>query len=122
VYAILAETEEDEARRELCDLVVRLGGQVTARDIQTAGRAKYPTAEDAEAALNDLAEQNLGAWYYQESTPKGGRPTSVFRLTEADTQHTTPIFPEKTEVVCCAQGPDGRFQAPDYFDCIRYFR
>jgi hypothetical protein len=129
VYAILAESEDEEARRELVELIVRMGGEVTARDLQRAKRAKYATAEDAESALNELAEHDLGLWFVDEHDGNRGRPAAVFRIHAASsaedchpapTQHagqflprdtvtcdTNRVFPAKTPIVSRASGNSG---------------
>ena len=46
------------------------------------------TAEDAEAALGDLAKAGLGTWQPVPPTAKGGRPHRVFVLSRASTVYT----------------------------------
>ncbi|MSU78421.1 MAG: DUF3987 domain-containing protein [Gemmataceae bacterium] len=91
VYTMLATTDEDQAERELIELIERLGGTVTARELQRRSR-KYPTAKDAEKALCMLVDRKKGAWQTKPGTAQGGRPTSVFVLHPVD---TTPAKPNE---------------------------
>ena len=72
-------TEPDDGeQRRLIEWIERKGGSVTAREVQQ-GHRRYKTAQDAEAALEELAAGGLGYW---ESSPTGqrGHPTRRFRL------------------------------------------
>ena len=67
-------TEPDDGeQRRLIEWIERKGGSVTAREVQQ-GHRRYKTAQDAEAALEELAAGGLGYW---ESSPTGqrGHPT-----------------------------------------------
>ncbi len=89
VYTMLATTDEDQAERELIELIRRRGGTITARDLQRRSR-KYPTSRDAENALCVLVEHKKGAWQTKPGTAQGGRPTTVFVLHHVDTTPTKP--------------------------------
>jgi hypothetical protein len=106
IYRVLDETEEDEARRELAELVGQQGGEVTPRDLMRVSR-RFPDAETAEAALTDLAERGAGAWFHVETTPRGGRPTTVFRLDSMPTVDTTHEKARKTGVLSTVSSPNG---------------
>jgi hypothetical protein len=97
IYAMLAESAEDQTRRELVEYIQRRGGEITTRDLLRAGR--YRTAQEAEAALADLARRHLGAWHPRPAGERGGRPTSVFRLTTVPTTDETPRTLAKDEVL-----------------------
>jgi hypothetical protein len=79
VYAVLSESEEARARRELVELIREAGGTITARDLMRRRQGEYPTAEDADHALMDLVTNKLarGKWV---SDPEGGRPYYKYRL------------------------------------------
>lgn len=79
VYAMLAESDEDRDRRRLVEKIQRKGGELTARELQQSDR-QYRTADDAECALSDLVKARCGQWVDRGPTPRGGRPTQVFRL------------------------------------------
>lgn len=117
VYGLLAESDEARELRKLVEWVRRQGADgVTARDLMSANRAAYPTAEQADAALQGLADAGLGGWEHSPAGPTGGRPTRRFRVAsplpelpqdDADTKHTTPVSFGKNEVVCCVSATDG---------------
>jgi hypothetical protein len=76
VYAVLAESAEARAARQLVEYLRQHGGEATARDLHKANRSRFPTPEAAEAALNKLAHDGIGYWCPTSST----RPSSKFRL------------------------------------------
>ena len=65
VYSLLSESDEDRDRRRLIEWIERKSGSVTAREVQQ-GHRQYRTAQEAEAALNELAKAGCGRW---EPTP-----------------------------------------------------
>lgn len=71
----------EQARRHLVNWICDKGRPVTTRDVMSL-RSRYPKAEDAEAALNDLAAAGLGYWENVPPTTLGGHPTRRFHLTE----------------------------------------
>ncbi|HQA44935.1 MAG TPA: DUF3987 domain-containing protein [Phycisphaerae bacterium] len=93
VYAILGESDDDRDRRRLAELVARKGGTMTPRELQQTSR-RYPTAADAEAALQELVAAELGTWEAIEPTAKGGRPARRFRLKNAPPVYETapPVY------------------------------
>ena len=93
VYSVLNETEQDRDRRQLIELIVRKGRSITARDLRRNMRRFTDSADEAEQALNDLVVAGFGAWQPIGSTPDGGRPTRVFRLSESCFVDETPVFP-----------------------------
>ncbi len=99
VYGLLAEGEGNRVARRLVELIERKGGVVTPRDLMRCCRA-YATSDEAEGALNELAEAGLGAWEMEPPGPRGGHPARRFRLTnnaaaqtpvDALTVDTTPV-------------------------------
>jgi HEAT repeat protein len=79
VYAMFAESAEARTTRQLVDFIHARGGGVTARDVHKSNKAKYPTPEFAEAALNTLAANGVGQWV-QATGQRGGRPTRKLQL------------------------------------------
>jgi hypothetical protein len=83
VYALLAESDLDQAIRQADDRlaawIVRRGGTVTPRDVLTGCRW-IETADDAEAALAQLVAAGRGRWEDRPPGEKGGRPTRHFVL------------------------------------------
>ncbi len=91
IYSILSESTEERETRRLAEFIHARGGQVTARALQKSNSRKYPTADAAEAALDALARDGLGAWSPSPTTERGGRPTRTFVLRPTpDTTDTTP--------------------------------
>jgi hypothetical protein len=90
VYAILRESEIERSRRELVELIERAGGTTTAKKLRDVCRARYATASDAQAALDELAVAGLGAWGEFFSGERGGRPTRLFRLASASAPERGP--------------------------------
>jgi hypothetical protein len=97
VYAMLSETDVDRQRRELVELVRRLGGNVTARDLMRSSRA-YRTSESAEADLNALVQGGAGHWEDAGPAAQGGRPTRRFMLVASADADRTPKALEKPGV------------------------
>ena len=89
VYMALGETPEQQAIRQLSELVARLaekrGGQITVREFQRSKYKKYPTTEVAEAALVSLVEQGFGEWKEIPCPTRGGHARRAYapRLTLA---------------------------------------
>jgi hypothetical protein len=81
VYAALKESDAERNARRLIEwLRSRPEQATTARDLRRSSPGKYPGPEDAEEALDALAEMGLGVWENNPSTELGGRPTRRFRL------------------------------------------
>jgi len=90
VYAVLGETDEDRARRQLIEWIERRGGAVTVREL-THGLQQYRgRADAAKADLDALAKAGCGAWEHPAPGPKGGRPSPRFALATGDTNTKTP--------------------------------
>ncbi len=83
VYAALAESDEERARRQLVEAIGRWGGQTTSRDLAHGLRRFRGQAAAADKALDDLVRRKLGTW--TEEKPQRGPATRVFRLTEGVT-------------------------------------
>jgi hypothetical protein len=94
VYHRVQETDEQRDRRELIELIMRLGWRVTARDLMRHTR-KYKTAEEAHAALKQLEDAAEGSFIELDT---GGRRPQVF---------------------CLAQNPDREIAPPNSVDVDR---
>lgn len=70
---------------ELRDTIERMGGSVTARDLQRANRLRFPTAEAATAELDKLLAAGCGHWLEATTSAKGGRPSRRFLLSSPAT-------------------------------------
>ena len=88
VYAVMVENEEDRELRELADLIRRKGGTICSRALMRSSR-RYPKAEDAEAALNDLAKAGWGTWETIPAGREGGRASREFRIVDTADVDTT---------------------------------
>jgi hypothetical protein len=89
IYAMLSEDDQDRERREVLELVERHGGSITVREMQRA--LHHGTSEEAEEILAALALDGLGRWVDVPPGPKGGRPTSCFKLYGAGRPKTDPL-------------------------------
>ncbi len=73
VHAVMAESEEDRGRRELCDWIAGKGGAVAPRDLERSFR-RYRGNEAAGRALQDLVDAGLGEWVKEPHDGERGRP------------------------------------------------
>jgi hypothetical protein len=80
VYAVLAQSEDDEEQQRQVEIVQARGGSISVRDWQK--NRSLSKAEDAEAELQELVEAGLGRWDHPPPGPKGGRPSKRFHLVE----------------------------------------
>jgi hypothetical protein len=78
IYHRCRETDEERYKRELIELINRLGGRVLVRDLQRHSAA-YASAMDAELALQKLVDDAEGAWETVKNEA-GGRPSRRFVL------------------------------------------
>ncbi len=101
VYTLLESDGEDGERAALVRIVQRLGGRVTVRQVQQTNRKRFPTAEDAERALLDLAADGLGTWTFNAHNGGPGRGVQVFELTpRLGLQHKCQKLKESGDSVC----------------------
>lgn len=80
IYGLLSEADEDRDLRRLLDYVGARGGSITVRQLQRANNYKYPTAEAAQAALDELASAGLACWGPMQECPRGGNPARSLSL------------------------------------------
>ncbi|MCK6465095.1 MAG: DUF3987 domain-containing protein [Phycisphaerae bacterium] len=92
VYGLLGEDEESRELRQLTEWITRKGGAVTPRDLTRNLRA-YPTANEAEAALEGMVKAGLGTWEHAGHGGGVGRPTRRFILTGGRADETPPETP-----------------------------
>lgn len=74
IYATLRESGTQKETRKLLEWLQGRGGAL-ARELQRRSSSRYPTAEDADAALNALVTVGLARWEVITTTEQGGRPT-----------------------------------------------
>lgn len=92
VYAILQETEEERANRELIQWIERRGGSVAPRELQAGRREFRSSVEKARGALELLVNQGVGTWERPPPRPDGGRPSERFRLVNSVSVNETPAI------------------------------
>jgi len=90
MYAVLGETEEDRARRQLIEWIERRGGAVTARELTHSLQQYRGRTDAAKADLDALAMAGYGTWEHPAPGPKGGRPAPRFVLAASDAITKTP--------------------------------
>ena len=97
VYSMFDESDNDRHSRQLIEWIEARGGSVTVRETQQ-GHRKYKTAKDAEEALNELVETDLGKWEIDDHNGGRGRPAvrfvlSIPRAFTASTVYTNSVKP-----------------------------
>jgi hypothetical protein len=107
VYAVLGETEEDRARRQLIEWIERRGGAVTVRELTHSLQQYRGRTDAAKADLDALAKAGCGAWEHPAPGPKGGRPSPRFVLATDDTDTKTPADAGATEGIGSGDTPGG---------------
>jgi len=79
VFTMLTESENETERRVLVEWIERHGGWVTKRKL-TRTLSRYYNPKNAQQALDDLGDQELGVWHKRLPGPGGGRPSQDFVL------------------------------------------
>jgi hypothetical protein len=108
VYATLSESDQERDTRRLVEFIRDRGGSMSARELQRANDAKYPTVEHADGALDALVVAGLGSWEDPPTNPAGGRPRSR-RLALNPTNDKTDKTPDSE----CARADDEPDESPD---------
>ncbi len=101
VYAILSESDDDRETRRLVELIRRMGGDVSGRELVQRSRM-FKTVADAEAALSRLVEAGAGSWVTPEQRGRGGPKArrfvlspvytvNVYRNASGDTGNANPV-------------------------------
>jgi hypothetical protein len=98
---LLSESDDDRKIRRRVEWIDRRGGRVTANELAHGMREFRGDQEGARSALADLASKGYGRWESVQS-PKGGRPTDVFRRVSTVTVTETPANTGKD--VGCGDG------------------
>lgn len=76
------ETDPEELRQKVSELIWAKDGELSVRQLQTHMRREFPDADLARAALQRLVDDHEGFWKPQPD--KAGRKSEVFRFHEAD--------------------------------------
>src|SRR5262249_41954187 len=90
IYAMLSETEAEAGDRHLIEWIQSRGGRTTIKQLQRSNQRRYPSADDARAALGRLVDSGMGFWEPHPVGTTGGRPTKDFVLTACDETDETP--------------------------------
>lgn len=88
VYAILSESDDDRETRRLVELIRRMGGDVSGRELVQRSRM-FKTVADAEAALSGLVEAGAGSWVTPEQRGRGGPKARRFVLAPSTVSTST---------------------------------
>jgi hypothetical protein len=82
VYALIGAGRRQQFDELLLHRLRETGGTATPRMVRDWNRALYPTDAAAESALMQLVQLGLARLEVTAPGPKGGRPSSVFRLNQ----------------------------------------
>jgi hypothetical protein len=113
VYAILGESEEDRAPRQLSAWIKRRGGVVSVRDLTHNLRQYRGQPDLAQAHLDALATAGCGAWEHPAPGPKGGRPSPRFVLATDNANTKTPADAAANDGIGCGDAPSGAGDAEE---------
>jgi hypothetical protein len=80
----LSLTAERRDLQQLFEWIQRQNKPVGPRDICRYNSRKYPTAELALKAFNQLEQAGVTNWFHVPSGPRGGRPTRKMKVKERD--------------------------------------
>lgn len=111
VYAVLGESEEERARRQLVQWIERRGGAVTVRELTHSLQQYRGRADAAKADLDALVKVGYGAWEHPAPGPKGGRPSPRFVLATDDTNTKTPAAAGVKDGIGSGDTPSGSARA-----------
>jgi hypothetical protein len=112
IYAGLSETELQRGRRELVELIVANGREITCRDLQRA-TSRFRTAQEATNALDELVQAGYGQWLTPATWGASGRPPAKrFRLLFADDTDRTPAIASQAEVLSVSETAAAESSAP----------
>jgi Protein of unknown function (DUF3987)/RepB DNA-primase N-terminal domain len=117
IYSSLHASDETIECQRLVDWIANNGRVVTARDLQRGCRARYPTADDARAAIDGLVEAGFGCWETESPPTGGGRQKRRFILSDTTTSDTRPVFDSASgSSVTCHRvtAPNSTIDTPEF--------
>jgi hypothetical protein len=117
VYAMLAESGEARAARELVELIRSMGGRATARDLCQRRRKYRSDAERARQDLQQLVDLGLGRWEHPAPSAQGGRPSEVFVLSQPGTSTAPPWAAPQPDV--SETSPQSEVRGEDVYETAR---
>ena len=92
IYTTSTESNANREARRLVEFLHARGGKATVKELRNASR-RYPTAADAEAALQVLVTAGVAEWQTRPAGPKGGRPSKICCLIPLPTADETDETP-----------------------------
>jgi hypothetical protein len=110
LLGVVAETDDDERMRRLAEWIRARGGVITGRQLQQ-GRRDIHTADDAAAALAELAVEGYGTYAYEHGAT--GPSVRVFRLACVSTSTGSPVFARENGEPVDVDSVDGSGIHPD---------
>lgn len=90
IYDMLATSREQAMIDDLVAFIAGRGGSVTTRDVQRDGPRFCRAPGEPEQWLQDLEDLGLGRWDNPKPGPAGGRPSTVFILSNSGDGDKTP--------------------------------
>jgi hypothetical protein len=85
LFEVSGESQDERRVRALLELVRKMGGRVTERDLRQQRRIYKKDPDLANADLQRLVDCRHGRWENPAPGPQGGRPSRVFVLTVHET-------------------------------------
>ncbi len=107
VYGALGEDDEERDRRRLVELIGRKGGSISGRELVQSSRA-YRTVNDANTALEDLAQHGYGTWQTPEQRGPGGPKARRFVLAAGVNVYINPAADSANDDSVDVDTVDGR--------------
>ena len=96
VHVILAESDGERSRREILELIQRMGGETNARKLRQYSR-QFATVPDAEAALESFVAAGIGTWRTLESGSRG-RPKGRRFILNTQANPLSTVLRETAEI------------------------
>jgi hypothetical protein len=88
IYSLLRLDDAQRETRELFEWVKKRGGSVSAKELQRQRGGKYPSADDARAALDALVKAGVAQWQTVLPGSRGGRPSQCCVLAHRPNDET----------------------------------
>ncbi len=118
VYAILGESDDGRATRRLLEMIGRMGGDVSGRELVQRSRM-FKTVADAETALSKLVGAGAGSWTTPPQRGRGGpkarrfvlspvHSVNVYRNTASDDENAISVDVDDVDTVAAVASGRGR--------------
>ncbi len=112
VYHVLQEDDDGRLRRQVVELVSRLGGRISANDLRRRSR-HFADSDDAERLLDELVKAGVGTWV-EVKHDGAGRPTRHFLLSDLVSVSQIPENPENMPISDTTAGESGVVGFPEF--------